>query len=112
MDGPDKLFQTRIEGEDASLFNAMSQYDGEYDWMSDPDGHLLQDSAGHQSIDALSSPDYETEPGLSPDSNHQEGSFPTPSSISKYSVMPTTPLENALEPSNGMSSYDNLNSLI
>lgn len=112
MDEPDGALQTRTEDEHASLFNMLPRDDGDYDWMSDPERHLLQDSDGHQSTDAPYSPEYEPEPGLSPDSNLQGANFPTPTSIGRNSVMPITPSESAFQLSNGMSPYNDLNSMM
>ncbi|KAM0480383.1 hypothetical protein ACHAPX_004214 [Trichoderma viride] len=109
MDEPDGALQTRTEDEHASLFSILPRYDG-YNWMSDPQRHLLQDSNDHQSIDAPWSPEYEPEPGLSPDSSLQGFNFPTPTSIGQNFVMPATPSENAFELSNGMSPYNDPNS--
>jgi hypothetical protein len=112
MGEPDGVLRARTEGEDALLFDMLSRYDDDYNWMLDPEHHLLQDSDGHESIVAPCSPGYETEPSLSPDSNLQEGNFPTPSSTSLQSVMPATPSGNAFDVSNGMSFSDHLNSPI
>lgn len=112
MDEPHGALQTWTEGENASLFNMLPGCDGDYDWMSDPERHLLQESNGHQSTDAPYSPEYEPEPSLSPDSNFQGANFPTPTSIGQNSVMPATPSESAFEQSTGMSPYNHLNSMI
>ncbi|EHK48725.1 hypothetical protein TRIATDRAFT_305527 [Trichoderma atroviride IMI 206040] len=112
MDEPDGALQARTTDEDASLFNMLPRYDDGYDWMSDPEGRLLQVSNDHQSIDAPYSPEYEIEPGLSPDSSLQGANFPTPTSIGQDFVMPATPSENAFEQSSGMSSFNNLNSVV
>lgn len=109
MDEPDGALQTRTEDEDASPFDMLPRY-GEYDWMSDPERRLVQDSNGHQSTDAPYSPEYEPEPGLSPDSNLQGANFPTPTSIGQNFVMPTTPSESAFQLSNGMSPCNDPNS--
>lgn len=106
MDEPDGALHIRTEDEHASLFSMLPRYDGDYDWMLDPQRHLLQDSNDYQSIDASYSPEYEPEPGLSPDSSLQGANFPTPTSIGQNFVMPATPSENAFELSNGMSPYN------
>lgn len=115
MDEPDGALQTRTEDEHASPFNMLLGYDDDhddYDWMWDPERHLLQVSNGHQSTDAPCSSEYEPEPGLSPDNSLQGANFPTPTSIGQNFVMPTTPSENAFELSNGMSSYNDPNSRV
>ncbi|GFP58841.1 hypothetical protein ACSS6W_008421 [Trichoderma asperelloides] len=99
MDEPDGESQTRVEEDDASLLNIFQRYDG-YDWMSDPKGVLLQSSNDQPLIDLPYSPEYETEPGLSPDSNLQGGLFSTPMSTDQYSGMPATPSQHDLEFSN------------
>ncbi|KAL7918306.1 hypothetical protein ACQKWADRAFT_248944 [Trichoderma austrokoningii] len=112
MDEPDEIFQMQTEEEQASPLDMLPRYDDdEYDWMSDPEDRLLQVSNDHQFRDDLYSPEYETEPGLSPDSNLHGASVPTPMSMAQY-VMPATPSANPFEPSNGMSSYENPNSVI
>lgn len=109
MDEPTETSRTRAE-DDASLWGSLQRYDedydDDYDWMSDPKGRLLQDSNDQHSIDLPSSPEYGTEPGLSPDRNLQEGHFPTPMSIDQYSGMPITPPQDAFESSPDMLSYD------
>ncbi|KAL7895053.1 hypothetical protein HDV64DRAFT_287689 [Trichoderma sp. TUCIM 5745] len=104
MEEPDGASQYWTGDEDALL------YDDGYDWMLDP-GHRLQPSNDHQALDAPYCPEYETEPGLSPDSSLQGANFPTPTSIGQNFAMPATP-ENAFELSNGMSPYNDLNSMI
>lgn len=98
--------------EDTLPRNKLQWHDDGYDWMSDPNHCLFQDLNGHHAIDPPSPPEYETEPGLSPDSSLQEGNFLTPTSMGQYSVMPATPSEDAFELSIGMSSDDDLNSMI
>ncbi|KAL6890839.1 hypothetical protein GGI43DRAFT_208277 [Trichoderma evansii] len=86
MDEPDGKSQTPTEDDDTSPLNILQRYDG-YDWMSDPENFLLRHSNDQHSIDLPSSPEYETEPGLSPDSNLQGANFPTPMSMVRGSVI-------------------------
>lgn len=111
MDEPDGASQNWTGDEDAVPFN-MPQKDDDYDWWSDPERRLLQASNDHQAVDAPYCPEYETEPGLSPDGSLQGASFSTPTSIGQNFIMPATPSENAFEPSNGMSPDSDLNSLL
>lgn len=101
MDEPDGESQTRVEDDDASMLNIFQRYDG-YDWMSDPERVLLPSSNDQSLIDLPYTPEYETEPGLSPDSNIQGGLFSTPMSTDQYSGMPATPSQHDLEFSNNL----------
>lgn len=94
MDEPNGEPQTRAEDNDASLLNVFQRYEGGYDWMSDPERVLLQNLNDRHSIDLPYSPEYEAEPGLSPDSNPQEALFSTPMSVDQYAGMPATPSQN------------------
>lgn len=112
MDEPDEMMlQTRTEDEHASLLDMLPRYDDQYDWMKDPESHLLEASDDHQSIGDLYSPGYETEPGLSPDSTLHGATVPTPTSMAQY-VMPATPSANTFGLSNAMLSNEDPNSVI
>lgn len=110
MEEPDGASQIRRGDEDTLLYD--DGYDDNYNWMLDPERRLLQVSNDHQAIDAPDCPEYETEPGLSPDGSLQGANFSTPTSIGQNLALPATPSENAFESINGMSSSNDLNSMI
>ncbi|PTB38263.1 hypothetical protein M441DRAFT_249439 [Trichoderma asperellum CBS 433.97] len=115
MDELDGTSQARGEDDDASLLRPLQRYDDDdydYDWWSDPEGRLIEGANDQHSIHLPSSPEYETEPGLSPDSNLQEGHFPTPMSIDQYPGIPITPSQDAFESSNAMLTHGAPNPLM